>query len=189
MPSTAQPPHTPTDLARHPHFTLPDFGYLPPAVYRSDIDAIEHDCRAWIRHHLGDAYPDGASQERFIEHDTTLWKLLAYPTARHDRITEMCNWNDFLFSLDDAHVYASAEGARNEHFDLYTRVVNGEGITRTKSGSPPRASPTDSSTLSIPSPTAPAPSTASWKTTAWHSRATCPIRATPCAVTPRPCRL
>lgn len=129
MPSAAHPPCTPTDLARHPHFTLPDFGYLPSAVYRSDIDAVEHDCRAWLRHHLGNAYPDGVSLERFIEHSTPLWELLVYPTARDDRITEICNWVDYLFSLDDAFVYAPPERARDEHFDLYTQVVNGEHVT------------------------------------------------------------
>lgn len=129
MPPAAQSPHPPADLAQHPHFTLPDFGYLPPAMYRSDIETVEHSCRAWLRHHLGDAYPDGVSLERFIEQDTTLWELLVYPTARDDRITEICNMVDYLFSLDDVYVYASPERARNERFDLYNRVVNGEHVT------------------------------------------------------------
>ncbi|MFE0987963.1 terpene synthase family protein [Streptomyces rochei] len=102
----------------YPTFRLPAFPRFQPALRRPDITALEAHCRAWLDSQLGPAHTDSSRAfADFLDHRTTLWNLLTYPTTDTERTKVICHWIDVLFSIDD--LFAHASPARQQRLGLH----------------------------------------------------------------------
>ncbi|MGK5628209.1 terpene synthase family protein, partial [Streptomyces sp. URMC 123] len=112
----------------YPWFRLPALPRFLPARRRPGIAALETRGRAWLAHHLREAYDSPQLLDEFLDHRTTLWNLLVYATARDDRIDLICRWIDVLFSVDDVFVHASPQRLQRLGVPALARVLAGEKV-------------------------------------------------------------
>ncbi|MEU2512035.1 terpene synthase family protein [Streptomyces syringium] len=95
------------DQTPYPSFRLPPFPRFQPALRRPGLDKLEASWRAWLDDALRPAHTeDRRAFEEFLNHRTTLWNLLTYPTCDTERTGTICHWIDVLFSIDDLFVQA-----------------------------------------------------------------------------------
>jgi hypothetical protein len=89
---------------------LPELTGPFPVVTHPSYKLIEHDSSAWVRAHLAFAFPDAQPLDRFIACLYPLWVCLCYPTAIDtERLLNVCNFQQFMFFIDDSDVLLSGD--------------------------------------------------------------------------------
>ncbi|MFF9896368.1 hypothetical protein [Streptomyces longispororuber] len=115
------PPREDGGPKAYPSFRLPSFSRFRPAMRRPGLEELEASCRAWLDDALRPAHADDPDDHRafeeFLDHRTTLWNLLTYPTTGTERTRTICHCIDVLFSIDDLFVHAPH--ARLERLGLH----------------------------------------------------------------------
>jgi hypothetical protein len=88
---------------------LPELAGPFSAWCHPDYPFIERRSSAWVRTHLAFGFADQRGCDDFVGCLYPLWVCQSYPTAERWRLLRLCNFQQFMFFLDDSDVLLSAD--------------------------------------------------------------------------------
>jgi hypothetical protein len=111
-------------------FYLPQLPRLLPYAYHPQAARIEIASNGWVRHFLGDRFPNERELLRFLRQRNGLYGPLTVPAATDRRARDIADWYQFVtvidsFVSDRTTLGASHDGARQVFADIMADFQGG----------------------------------------------------------------